>query len=159
MTSVCSITWVTTLLLRYLVSISTVAALTLTILLAGVNPSNVNAANKFKVATALTDVDGNGGDYTVTVSTFSKGYPTLEKTKIVHTGYQVCPDDVDYLCYTPAGLFEFKADKVAKNTGLKICAYEPISGEENCKKYKQTSKWPPTLKVDVPEMPEHYYLE
>jgi hypothetical protein len=131
----------------------------LSILLAGVNPLNVNASSVYKVNAVLLDGLTGQGEYKVTVTTFSSGFPTLSKSKTIDAGYQICPDDVHSACYTPAGLFEFKASQVGKHTGLKICATGINSGDTNCKTYKQTEKWPPSLKVKAPANEVVYMYE
>lgn len=131
--------------------VALVAALALTILLSGI--STAMAAKQFKVNGDLDGVNGNSGEYIVTVTTSYGGKPTLDRTKTIYTNHQICPDDVNAACYTPAGLFSFPSNKVAYKTYLTICAYEPLTGNENCNFFQKTSKWPPTLRVNVPDKP------
>ena len=103
----------------------------------------------------MDNVDGNIGKYRVSITVH--GNTKLHESKNVDTRHQMCPDDIDSLCYTPVGPFEFSARQVPTGSKIEVCVHEPISDEEECKSGKNTSKdAPETIRVNVPDIPKEH---
>jgi DNA-binding beta-propeller fold protein YncE len=113
---------------------------------------NYGESARFLVKVKLDNVDGNPGDYKVSV--IVQGNSKLHKSENVDTGSQRCPNDIDSQCYTPVGPFNFPGNQVPVGSKVEVCVREPISEEENCNSGKNTSKKDPeTIAVDVPDIP------
>jgi DNA-binding beta-propeller fold protein YncE len=110
-------------------------------------------SGNFQVKVKLDNVDGNIGKYRVSITVH--GNSKLHESKNVDTRHQMCPDDIDSLCYTPVGPFKFSARQVPAGSEIEVCVHEPISDEEECKSGKNTSKdAPETIRVNVPDIPK-----
>ena len=97
----------------------------------------------------LNNVKDNIGTYEVVVTVY--GDAILSKSRTIDTSSQTCPDDIESLCYSKAGIFSFPSESVPIDTKIQACVKEPISGMESCVDGINSSKnSPETIWVNVP---------
>jgi len=103
------------------------------------------------VTVNLSNTQYNIGTYEVHVTVYGK--ETLEQSKVIDTSTQACPDDIESLCYVPAGTFSFASQSVPVDSKIQACVKEPLSETQNCVYGKNTKEnTPEIITVGVPHL-------
>ena len=103
------------------------------------------------VTVNLSNTQYNIGTYEVHVTVYGK--ETLEQSKVIDTSTQACPDDIESLCYVPAGTFSFASQSVPVDSKIQACVKEPLSETQNCVYGKNTiENTPEIITVGVPHL-------
>jgi hypothetical protein len=103
------------------------------------------------VTVNLSNTQYNIGTYEVHVTVYGK--ETLEQSKVIDTSTQACPDDIESLCYVPAGTFSFASQSVPVDSKIQACVKVPLSETQNCVYGKNTKEnTPEIITVGVPHL-------
>jgi hypothetical protein len=88
--------------------------------------------------------------YEVYVTVYGK--EILEQSIVVNSkSNQICPDDINSVCYVKAGVFSFPSELVPEGSRIQACVREPASELENCALGENTiNKAPEIISVGVP---------
>lgn len=95
------------------------------------------------VTVNLSNTEHNIGTYEAHVTVYCK--ETLEQSKVIDTSTQTCPDDIESLCYVPAGTFSFASQSVPVDSKIQACVKEPLSETQNCVYGKNTKENTPEI--------------
>lgn len=104
----------------------------------------------FKVNVNLRNTSENIGSYTIHVTI--QGDQELVQSKMVDTSNQLCPGDIESLCYKSEA-FLFPGDSVPVGSKIKVCVEENISHAQNCATgVNSPDNAPEVIWVDVPDV-------